>query len=60
VLTETIFSRPGLGNLAVTAIIARDFPVLQGCLILFTVVVMVVNLLVDISYSMINPKIRPS
>jgi ABC-type dipeptide/oligopeptide/nickel transport system permease component len=60
VLTETIFSRPGLGNLAVGAIIARDFPVLQGCLILFTVVVMVVNLLVDISYSMINPKIRPS
>ena len=60
VLTETIFSRPGLGNLAVSAIVARDFPVLQGCLILFTVVVMVVNLLVDISYSMINPKIRPS
>jgi ABC-type dipeptide/oligopeptide/nickel transport system permease component len=60
VITETIFSRPGLGTLAVEAIFSRDFPVLQGCLILFSIVVLTINLLVDISYSIINPKIRPN
>lgn len=60
VITESIFSRPGLGSLAIGAITTRDFPILQGCLILFAVAVMVVNLLVDISYSLINPKIRTS
>jgi ABC-type dipeptide/oligopeptide/nickel transport system permease component len=60
ILTETIYSRPGLGSMAVNAIIARDFPTLQGCLVLFTVLVVLVNLLVDISYSLVNPKIRPS
>ncbi|WP_216829730.1 ABC transporter permease [Alkalihalobacterium elongatum] len=59
VLIETIFSRPGLGTLAIDAISSRDFPILQGCLILFTLVVQFVNILVDISYSFINPKIRP-
>jgi ABC-type dipeptide/oligopeptide/nickel transport system permease component len=60
ILTETIYSRPGLGSMAVGAIIARDFPTLQGCLVLFTVLVVVVNLIVDVSYSLVNPKIRPS
>ncbi|MCH6266415.1 ABC transporter permease [Neobacillus citreus] len=60
VITETIFSRPGLGSLAVGAISTRDFPILQGCLILFAVLVIVVNLIVDISYSIANPKIRPN
>lgn len=60
VITESIFSRPGLGSLAVGAISTRDFPVLQGCLILFAFAVMFVNLIVDISYSIINPKIRAS
>ncbi|WP_077210634.1 ABC transporter permease [Bacillus dakarensis] len=60
VLIETIFTRPGLGTLAIDAITNRDFPVLQGCLVLFTLVVQIVNLLVDISYSFIDPKIRPS
>jgi ABC-type dipeptide/oligopeptide/nickel transport system permease component len=58
VLTETVFSRPGLGSLAVGSISTRDFPTLQACLILFTVLVLIVNLVVDISYSLINPKIR--
>lgn len=58
VITEAIFSRPGLGSLALGAITTRDFPVLQGALILFSVAVIVVNLIVDISYSLINPKIR--
>jgi ABC-type dipeptide/oligopeptide/nickel transport system permease component len=60
VLIETIFSRPGLGTLAIDAISSRDFPILQGCLILFTLVVQIVNLLVDVSYSYINPRIRPN
>lgn len=60
VITESIFSRSGLGSLAISAITTRDFPVLQGCLILFAVVVMIVNLIVDISYTLINPKIRPN
>ncbi len=59
VIIETIFSRPGLGSLAVGAIFTRDFTILQGCLILFAVLVIVVNLVVDISYSLVNPKIRP-
>ncbi|WP_077213178.1 ABC transporter permease [Bacillus dakarensis] len=58
VITESIFSRPGLGSLAIEAIITRDYPTLQGCLILFCVLVVIVNLLVDISYSYINPRIR--
>lgn len=58
VLTETVFSRPGLGSLAVGSITTRDYPTLQACLILFTLLVIFVNLLVDLSYSLINPKIR--
>ncbi|QRG66796.1 ABC transporter permease [Brevibacillus choshinensis] len=60
ILTETIYSRPGLGSMAVGAIVARDFPTLQGCLVLFTILVVGVNLVVDVSYSLVNPKIRPS
>ncbi|PWA08762.1 ABC transporter permease [Pueribacillus theae] len=60
VITETIFSRPGLGSLAVGAITTRDFPILQGCLILFAALVIIVNLIIDITYSIVNPKIRPS
>jgi len=60
VITETIFSRPGLGSLAVGAIMTRDFAILQGCLVLFAVLVIIVNLLVDISYSIVNPKIKQS
>ncbi|MCM3767732.1 ABC transporter permease [Neobacillus niacini] len=59
VITETIFSRPGLGSLAVGAIVTRDFAILQGCLILFALLVIFVNLIVDVSYSFVNPKIRP-
>ncbi|MFJ8063224.1 ABC transporter permease [Psychrobacillus sp. NPDC096426] len=60
VITETIFSRPGLGSLAVGAITSRDFPILQGCLVLFAILVIIVNLVIDIAYSIVNPKIRPS
>ncbi|MBS4214693.1 ABC transporter permease [Neobacillus rhizophilus] len=59
VLTEAIFSRPGLGSLAVGAIETRDYPTLQACLVLFCILVIFVNLIVDLSYSILNPRIRP-
>jgi ABC-type dipeptide/oligopeptide/nickel transport system permease component len=59
VLTETVFSRPGLGSLAIGAIETRDYPTLQACLVLFCILVVFVNLIVDLSYSILNPRIRP-
>jgi peptide/nickel transport system permease protein len=58
ILTETIFSWPGVGKWLIEAINRRDYPVLQGGLLLLGVVVMVVNLLVDVAYGIINPRIR--
>ncbi|UCH27484.1 MAG: ABC transporter permease [Trueperaceae bacterium] len=58
VITETIFAWPGLGRLVVNAISQRDFPVIQGSVVFIAVAVSVVNLLVDLSYAVINPKIR--
>jgi peptide/nickel transport system permease protein len=58
VVTEVIFAWPGLGRLLVNAISTRDFPLIQGGVIFFAVVISVVNLLVDLSYAAINPKIR--
>ncbi|MCL2234885.1 MAG: ABC transporter permease [Defluviitaleaceae bacterium] len=58
VLTETIFAIPGIGSLAVSAIQARDRPVILGGVLLFAVTFSVVNLLVDILYAFIDPRIR--
>ncbi|MBK7332983.1 MAG: ABC transporter permease subunit [Betaproteobacteria bacterium] len=58
ILTETIFSWPGVGKWLIEAINRRDYPVLQGGLLLLGVVVMMVNLLVDVTYGIINPRIR--
>jgi dipeptide transport system permease protein len=58
ILTETIFSWPGVGKWLIEAISRRDYPVLQGGMLLLGVVVMAVNLLVDITYGIINPRIR--
>lgn len=58
ILTETIFSWPGVGKWLIEAIARRDYPVLQGGMLLLGVVVMTVNLLVDITYGIINPRIR--
>jgi dipeptide transport system permease protein len=57
ILTETIFSWPGVGKWMIEAISRRDYPVLQGGLLLLGGVVMVVNLLVDLTYGVINPRI---
>jgi len=58
ILTETIFSWPGVGKWLIEAINRRDYPVLQGGMLLLGVVVMSVNLLVDVAYGLINPRIR--
>lgn len=58
ILTETIFSWPGVGKWLIEAINRRDYPVLQGGMLLLGVVVMLVNLLVDLTYGVINPRIR--
>ena len=58
ILTETIFSWPGIGKWMVDSIFRRDYPSVQGGLLLIAAVVMVVNLLVDMTYGFINPRIR--
>jgi peptide/nickel transport system permease protein len=58
VLTERIFNWPGLGTYAVQAVLARDFPALQGTVLLLAVVFVLVNLLVDLSYRILDPRLR--
>jgi peptide/nickel transport system permease protein len=60
VLTETIFAFPGMGTWLVEAIRQRDFPILQGGILFVSFVFVLVNLLVDVSYALINPRIRVS
>ena len=60
ILTETIFSWPGIGKWMVDSIFRRDYPVVQGGLLLIAILVMLVNLTVDMLYGFINPKIRRS
>jgi peptide/nickel transport system permease protein len=60
VLTETVFAFPGVGTWLVGAIEARNYPVLQGGILFIAVVFVLVNLVVDISYAVINPRIRVS
>jgi len=58
VLTETIFSLPGLGRLMVASILARDYPVVQAGALFTAAVFVVVNLVVDLSYTLLDPRIR--
>ena len=58
ILTETIFSWPGIGKWMVDSVFKRDYPVVQGGLMLIAGIVMIVNLLVDVLYGLINPRIR--
>ena len=58
ILTETIFSWPGIGRWLVASINARDYPVVQGGVLLIATMVITVNMLVDVVYALINPKIR--
>ncbi|MBV9734890.1 MAG: ABC transporter permease [Acidisphaera sp.] len=58
VVTETVFAIPGLGRLTVDAILRRDYPVIQGVVLLFSFAYVLVNLLVDLSYTFFDPRIR--
>jgi peptide/nickel transport system permease protein len=58
VLTETVFARPGVGSFLVNSIQARDIPVVQATIMLLAVAFLVVNLLVDLLYAVLDPRIR--
>ena len=58
VVTETVFGIPGLGRLTVDAVLARDFPTIQGVILFFSFVYVLINLLVDLSYLLFDPRIR--
>jgi peptide/nickel transport system permease protein len=58
VITETVFNIPGVGRLVVDAISQRDYPIIQGVTLLFSGVYVIVNLLVDLSYTLLDPRIR--
>jgi ABC-type dipeptide/oligopeptide/nickel transport system permease component len=58
IVTESIFSWPGIGRLAVQAIGARDYPLLQGCILLIAVSYVFVNLLTDLVYAVVDPRVR--
>jgi len=58
VVTESVFAIPGLGRLTVEAVLSRDFPVIQALILLFSVGYVLVNLLVDIGYALLDPRIR--
>jgi peptide/nickel transport system permease protein len=60
VITETIFAIPGIGRTVVDAIFSRDFPIVQGAVLMMAFVVLVINLVVDMLYAMIDPRIRYS
>jgi peptide/nickel transport system permease protein len=58
VITETVFNIPGIGRLVVDAIAKRDYPIIQGVILIFSGVYVLVNLLVDLTYTLIDPRIR--
>jgi peptide/nickel transport system permease protein len=58
VITETVFNIPGVGRLTVDAISNRDYPIIEGVMVVFSGVYVLINLLVDLSYTLIDPRIR--
>ena len=58
VVTESVFAIPGLGRLTIDAIVRRDYPVIQGIVLLFSLVYVLVNLAVDVLYTLLDPRIR--
>lgn len=58
VVTETVFAIPGIGRLTIDAVVRRDFPVIQGVILLFSAVYVVINLVIDLSYALFDPRIR--
>jgi peptide/nickel transport system permease protein len=58
VITETVFAWPGMGNMLITAVNARDYPLVQGCVILYAAIFIACNLIVDLTYALIDPRVR--
>jgi peptide/nickel transport system permease protein len=58
VVTESVYAIPGLGRLTVDAVLARDFPTIQGVILFFSFIYVVVNLVIDLSYVLLDPRIR--
>jgi peptide/nickel transport system permease protein len=58
VVTETVFGLPGVGNLVVQAVLRRDYPVIQGALIVIAGIYVLVNLVIDLLYTLIDPRVR--
>ena len=58
VITETVFNIPGLGRLTVDAVLKRDYPIVQGMVLVFSGIYVLINLLVDLSYTLLDPRIR--
>jgi len=60
VLVEQVFSWPGLSSLLIEAVVARDYPIVQGVVIVLSVTFILINLLVDILYGYLDPRVRTS
>jgi peptide/nickel transport system permease protein len=58
IVTETVFAIPGIGRLTVDAILRRDYPIIQGVILLFSAAYVLVNLAVDVSYTLLDPRVR--
>ena len=58
VVTESVFAIPGLGRLTIDAIVRRDYPVIQGLVVIFSFIYVLVNLLIDLLYTLLDPRIR--
>ena len=58
VVTESVFNIPGLGRLTIDAVLRRDYPIIQGVILVFSAAYVIVNLLIDIAYSFLDPRIR--
>lgn len=58
VVVENVFQIPGLGSLLVQSVLSRDYPVIQGCIFVFGVMVIVLNLVADVTYSFVDPRVR--
>ena len=58
VITESVYNIPGLGRLVVDAILKRDYPIIQGLILMFSFVYILINLMIDILYTLVDPRIR--
>ena len=58
VVTETVFGLPGVGNLVVSAVLRRDYPVIQGSLLVIAMIYVVINFLTDLLYMLVDPRVK--